>query len=122
VARDEPLARRYVRASAEGGFVDGMISMAVMLARGEGGPVDAAQARGWYRRAAETGSPHALRGLGAMLLVGEGGPADPVIGAAYLELAAKGGDELAPRLQQALADVIGAQDPAAVEAAKGRWI
>jgi len=120
--RDAALARRYVRASAEGEFVDGMISMAVMLALGQGGPVDAPQARQWYRRAAEMGSPHALRGLGGMLLVGEGGAADPVTGAAYLDLAAKAGDELAPRLQQSLSSLIRAQDPAAIEAAKSRWI
>lgn len=121
-AQNPVLARQYVHRSAEAGHIDGMISMAVMLALGQGGGVDAAASRRWYARAAEAGSAHALRGLGGMLLTGEGGPADPVTGAAYLELAAKAGDELAARLQQQLAAHIATLDPAAVEAAKGRWL
>lgn len=122
VAQNPALARQYVRRSAEDGYIDGMISMAVMLALGQGGEIDAAGARRWYARAAEEGSAHALRGLGMMLLIGEGGPSDPVTGAAYLDLAAKAGDELAPQLQQRLAGQIGTLNPAAVEAAKGRWL
>lgn len=122
VAQNPVVARQYVRQSAEGGHIDGMISMAVMLALGQGGAVDGAGSRRWYARAADAGSAHALRGLGMMLLIGEGGPADPVTGAAYLDLAAKAGDEFAPQLQQRLAAQIATLDPAAVEAAKGRWL
>jgi TPR repeat protein len=99
-----------------------MISMAVMLAVGQGTRVDAAEARQWYRRAAETGSAHALRGLAGMLLAGEGGRVDAVTGAAYLDLAAKAGDPNARQMQQIFAQLIAAQDQGAVEAAKAAWL
>ncbi|MDQ8028821.1 MAG: tetratricopeptide repeat protein [Brevundimonas sp.] len=122
VARDQVLARRYVAASAEAGYLDGMVSMAVMYALGEGGPPDAVQARRWYQRAAETGSAHAMRGVAGMLMTGEGGPVDEVTGVAYMDLAAKAGDANAIRMQQLFAARIAAQDRAAVEAVKSRWL
>ena len=53
-----------------------MISLAVMLAVGQGVAPDPAEARLWYARTAESGSAHALRALGMMILVGEGGASD----------------------------------------------
>ncbi|MFN7620729.1 MAG: tetratricopeptide repeat protein [bacterium] len=122
VTANPALAHAYVRASAEDGYTSGMISMAVMLAVGQGTRVDAAEARQWYRRAAEAGSAHALRGLAGMLLAGEGGRVDAVTGAAYLDLAAKAGDPNARQMQQIFAQLIAAQDQAAVEAAKAAWL
>ncbi|MEQ1810213.1 MAG: tetratricopeptide repeat protein [Terricaulis sp.] len=111
-AADPVRAYEWISRSSENGGVQGMLSRAVMLARGEGVAQDAAAARVWYQRAAESdsiGSAHALRGLGAMLIIGEGGPVDIPRGYAYLLLAEEGGDEMAPRLLQRFDSVVDAR-------------
>lgn len=95
-----PGAFDLIRQAAEGGYVDGMISLAVMLATGELTEPDPEEARYWYLQAAASGSAHAHRGLGVMLIAGEGGPADPALGYALIDLAIAGGDDLAPRVAE----------------------
>lgn len=98
---DPVRAYEWVARASNNGAVQGMLSRAVMLARGEGVAQDASAARQWYLQAAETGelgSAHALRSLGAMLIVGEGGPVDIARGYAFLLLAQEGGDEFATEL------------------------
>ncbi|MEQ8406076.1 MAG: hypothetical protein RKE49_13340 [Oceanicaulis sp.] len=92
---DPAEAWRYVAWSAEQGYLDALVSRAVMLATGEGVEQDAGEARQWYARAAARGSAHAARGLGAMLITGEGGPVDAARGYALVDLAAAGGDAYA---------------------------
>lgn len=121
--RDEAEAYRWVSRAAEGGFVDGMISRAVMLATGQGTALDAAGARLWYERAASAGSAHALRGLGAMIFNGEGAPADPVTGLALLEVARDGGDAIAAKLAAEIVKNANlASRRAEIEAAKSAWL
>ncbi|MGX1692248.1 tetratricopeptide repeat protein [Brevundimonas naejangsanensis] len=115
-------AYRYVRQAAEQNFESGMISLAVMLAVGQGVTPDPAQARLWYARAAENGSAHALRALGMMILVGEGGASDPVQGAAYVELAAEGGDANAAILLRQFAKPLSQLPRADIDAAKAKWV
>ncbi|AYG94436.1 sel1 repeat family protein [Brevundimonas naejangsanensis] len=119
---DVATAYRYVRQAAEQNFESGMISLAVMLARGQGVAPDAAEARLWYARAAEGGSAHALRGLGMMMLVGQGGASDPVKGAAYVELAAEGGDANAATLLRQFAEPLSQLPRADIDAAKAKWL
>ena len=99
---NEVEAYRFMILSSEAGYDNGMISRAVMLATGQGTPLDAAQARVWYEQAAQLGNAHALRGLGIMYLYGEGGEPDIAIGVALLQLAREGGDSIA---DQTLTDV-----------------
>lgn len=99
---NEVEAYRFMILSSEAGYDNGMISRAVMLATGQGTPLDAAQARVWYEQAARLGNAHALRGLGIMYLYGEGGEPDIAIGVALLQLAREGGDSIA---DQTLTDV-----------------
>jgi TPR repeat protein len=94
---DLPAAYHWAHRSAEGGYIDGMISTAVMLATAEGVEENDVEAREWYLRAADRGSAHALRGLGFMHLNGEGGAQDVPRGWAYISIAAERGDETAQR-------------------------
>lgn len=122
VAPDAQRGVERVRAAAEAGSVEGMVSTAVFLATGEGGvQVDAAAARSWYDKAARLGSAHALRGLGAMWTVGEGGPVDAARGQAYLELAQEGGDGVAAELLRSLSRRLTA-DREAIDAIKAEWL
>ncbi|BDW98392.1 tetratricopeptide repeat protein [Maricaulis maris] len=91
-------ALRWVNVAAIAGLDDGLISLAVMHAIGQGTPVDGPRARALYADVAMRGNAHALRALGAMLIFGEGGPAEPARGVALLELAADAGDQLARRI------------------------
>lgn len=86
-------AWRWVKASADQGYINGMTSAAVMLAIGQGVAEDDVQARAWYEKAARAGSTHAMGSLAMMVMTGEGGPADDVLGQAYLELALAAGGE-----------------------------
>lgn len=90
---DEVEAFRLIQLSADTGYDDGMISLAVMYAVGQGTEIRPELSRIWYEQAASMGNAHALRGLGMMLITGEGGSVDPVRGQALLELAVHGGDE-----------------------------
>ncbi len=119
---DLATAYRYVRQSAEQNFESGMISLAVMLAMGQGVTPDPAEARLLYARTAESGSAHALRALGMMILVGEGGASDPVKGAAYVELAAEGGDANAATLLRQFAEPLSQLPRTDIDAAKAKWV
>mgnify|MGYP001809944879 CR=1 FL=1 len=121
VARDEAQAWTWVKASAEGGHSEGMVSAAVMLATGQGVAEDDVAARGWYRKAAEGGSAHALRSLGGMVLTGEGGPAEKVRGLAYIELAHDGGDELAGKILGRVNITLTTEELREAQAIKAEW-
>ncbi|HYE45208.1 MAG TPA: tetratricopeptide repeat protein [Caulobacter sp.] len=121
VDRDEAAAWTWVERSARGGFSNGMISAAVMLATGQGVAEDDVAAREWYRKAAEQGSAHALRSLGMMMLTGEGGAVDPLRGYAYVEMASEGGDEHAGRLLQRMPPALSEDDRRSAEAIKVEW-
>jgi len=115
-------AYAWVLRSAEGGWVQGMISTAVMLATGEGVNQDTGAAAGWYAKAATEGSAHAMRGLGAMHFFEElGRDSDPNLGLALLELSAEGGDEMAPSLLDAAAGERRRVDRDEVERLKAEW-
>lgn len=88
-------AYAWVRRSAEGGWIDGMISTAVMLATGDGVARDPIAAAAWYTKAATRGSAHAMRGLGAMHYFRELSDGDKALGLALIELGAERGDESA---------------------------
>lgn len=109
VGKDLKEAYRWTSRSADNGFVDGMISKAVMLATGEGVEEDDESARATYQRAADQKvreSAHALRGLGGMLITGEGGPADLPRGFGYLMLAHATGDGMAKGLLERFATLL----------------
>jgi TPR repeat protein len=86
-------AWRWVKASADQGYIFGMNSAGVMLAIGQGVAEDDAQARVWYEKAARAGSTHGMGSLAMMLMTGEGGAVDEVTGQAYLELAMEAGGD-----------------------------
>jgi TPR repeat protein len=114
-------AYSWVRRSAEGGWVDGMISTAVMLATGEGTDRDAEEAAYWYREAAILGSAHAMRGLGAMHYNGELDMSDRTLGLALLELGAEGGDEIALSILDSIQSQIQDLERSEVDRAKADW-
>ena len=92
VEADEARAFELVTLSSELGFEQGMISLAVMHALGQGTEMRADIARTLYGAVAMRGNAHAMRSLGMMLLMGEGGGGDPALGYALLELASEAGD------------------------------
>lgn len=55
--RDGAAARESARHAAEIGSADAALDLALALATGVGGPVDAARTRTWYERAAPGGRP-----------------------------------------------------------------
>ena len=112
----------WVRRSAEGGWTDGMISTAVMLATGDGTQQDADEAAYWYTEAATRGSAHAMRGLGAMHYFGELDMSDPTLGLALLELGAEGGDEIALSILDSIQDQIRNFDRPQVDRVKAEWM
>ncbi|MDX1561904.1 MAG: tetratricopeptide repeat protein [Gammaproteobacteria bacterium] len=114
-------AYRWVRQSAEAGWIDGMISTAVMLATGDGTGQDVNEAAYWYTEAALQGSAHAMRGLGAMLYNGELGERDPLLGLALLELGAQGGDEFAGVILDSINEQTRGVDRGEIERAKAEW-
>lgn len=91
VPADEQAAFGWVTRAAEAGDQQGMISLAVMYALGQGTEVSPAEAANWYVLAIRNGgehTAHAMRGLGAMHLKQElGDDSDQVFGYAMLELA-----------------------------------
>jgi TPR repeat protein len=115
-------AYSWVRRSAEGGSVDGMISTAVMLATGDGTDRDAEEAGYWYMQAATLGSAHAMRGLGAMHYNGELDMSDRTLGLALIELGAEGGDEIALSILDSIQDQIRNIERSEVDRAKADWI
>ncbi|MGW8370257.1 MAG: tetratricopeptide repeat protein [Gammaproteobacteria bacterium] len=115
-------AYTWVRRSAEGGWVDGMISTAVMLATGDGTERDADEAAYWYTEAVLLGSAHAMRGLGAMHLNGELEMSDPTLGLALLELGAEGGDEMALAILDSIRDQTRNFERADVDRIKADWL
>jgi TPR repeat protein len=121
VDRDQQAAWTWVKRSAEGGFLNGQISAAVMLATGEGVAEDDVAAREWYRKASEHPSAHALRGLGVMMLTGEGGPVELLRGYAYLEMAREGGDRNAGLILDRVGAQLSADDRRTVDAIKADW-
>jgi TPR repeat protein len=71
-----------------------------MYYKGNGAPVDYAQAREWYLKAAEQGSPNAQFALAEMCYQGEGGPVDKIQAKEwYSKSAQQGHDEAKERLK-----------------------
>lgn len=115
-------AYAWVRRSAEGGHIQGMLSTAVMLATGDGVEKDPDDAASWYMQAAIEGSAHAMRGLGAMHYFDElGRESDRNLGRALLELGAEGGDETAKQILDSIEGDGGRIDREAVERFKAEW-
>jgi TPR repeat protein len=105
---DAAKAVEWFKQSAESGSTQGMTSLAVMYATGDGVKQDWERARELYEEAAEGGEAHALLNLSGMYLRGEGVETDPVHGFVLLSQAASGGDEqaqnLLPLVQKELTD------------------
>jgi hypothetical protein len=69
-ARRYEEARRAFRAASEGGRIEAMPALAVMLRLGEGGPKDTVEALRWLRLAAEKGDSRAMHHLGLLSAAG----------------------------------------------------
>ena len=91
--KTEPFwAVQNVRKAAEGGHVNAMVQLALMLRAGDGCEVPKpAQAREWFRRAAEAGNQYGQEVYAQFLLRGEGGPKDEQAGGVWLEKAKAAG-------------------------------
>ncbi len=120
--RDETAAYQWIRRAAEAGDPRGEISVAVMLAVGQGVDENDAEARDWYARGVARNLAPPLRGLGIMLYTGEGGPVDRARGWAYLKLAADAGEANAKRLIDERVGDLSAPDRERGEAIVADWI
>jgi TPR repeat protein len=72
-------------------------NLAVMLAKGQGGPADVEGAFLWFRRAAEQSLPEAEIALAECYRLGRGTAIDPVVAREWYERAARHGSEPAAR-------------------------
>lgn len=111
VEEDPVKAFEWMEKSAQAGDQSGMISLAVLYAKGQGTEQDLNQAATWYETAIRAQGPNraqALRGLGAMHLFElEDGVQQR--GYALLELASHEGDLVAQRLLSKVAGLDEAQ-------------
>ena len=105
VQKNEQTAYSWVKKSADQNYIDGLISLAVMTALGQGTQANPAAAFKIYETATTLGSPHALRGLGSMYCTGEAPKTDRNLCAAALILAYQGGDDPAGDLLTRFFDV-----------------
>ena len=72
VEKSEKNAFDWVRKSAEHNYLDGITSLAVMYALGQGTEIDYQKSYTYYDRAATHGSAHAIRSMAAMHCDGNG--------------------------------------------------
>ena len=111
VEKNEGTAFKWVSLAAESGEVEGLISVAVMHALGQGTEVSRDKAAASYEaaiHAAPRGSAkqgHALRGLGSMHAFGELEDGNGLFGYTMLVLAEEFGDDQAPLLLQRFDDL-----------------
>jgi TPR repeat protein len=102
VPKDEKKAFLWISKSADAGFQNGLVSLGVMLATGQGTEVDHLSAGEAYRKAALMDGDikaHAMRALGCMILNGELADMEaPLFGYALLVVASEGGDTVASTL------------------------
>jgi TPR repeat protein len=70
--RDYARARRWYMLAGEQGHAGAMNNLAVLMARGLGGPMDARGAVGWYKRASRRGDADAAYNLGSCYEMGSG--------------------------------------------------
>jgi len=117
VPKNERTAYYWVKKSADQGYVDGLISFAVMNAIGQGTTVNKMAAFQAYEKAASFGSAHALRGLGAMYCSGEAPKTDRDLCAAALILAYEMEDDFSANL---LTQFFNVQDQAGFDALKNK--
>lgn len=88
---DFTTARRLYQGLAERGNKDAMLRMAVLCARGQGGPVDNAAAVKWFRAPAEAGNREAQFGMGLSYDRGSGVPQDYAEAVRWYQKAAQQG-------------------------------
>lgn len=108
VAKDDAVAFDWMHKSANAGDQNGMVSLAVLYATGQGTDKDTKSAATWYETALRTSGPNraqALRGIGALHLFEDMDGAIPQRGYAFLELATEAGDTVAPRLLTRVGDL-----------------
>ena len=92
------------RVAAEGGDRAAAFSLGLMYNLGIGVQQDYVEAVRWYRFAAERGLPRAQCNLGYMYGTGRGVPQDWLLAYAWYNLAAAGGEDLARRNRDRVAE------------------
>ncbi len=106
VEKNEETAFKWVNLAAENDEIDGLISLAVMYALGQGTDVSPVKAAAAYEAAITAAPPgsvkqgHALRGLGSMHAFEELEDPNHLFGYTLLVLANEYGDDQAPLLLQ----------------------
>ena len=108
VDKDLSQALGWFHRAADQGDVRAQYNLGLMLQNGEGvSPRDAEDALGrgvfWTRLAAEEGEPQAQRSLGLLYLTGKGVSQDVELGKLWIRVAAEQGDNIALKVQEALA-------------------
>lgn len=104
VPRDVARARASYEIAATGGNVRAMHNLGVLLASGNVGPADYAEAAQWFRKAADHGVRDSQFNLGVLYTRGFGVPVDPAAAYLWFSLAAARGDtEAATRRDQVAA-------------------
>lgn len=88
-------AREAFAGAALAGEARGMLYLAWMLDRGEGGPADPAEAVRWLGKAAEAGDPEGCHLFARALFTGDGGRLDPDAAMQWQLKAAEGGNVVA---------------------------
>ncbi|MEO0462772.1 MAG: tetratricopeptide repeat protein [Pseudomonadota bacterium] len=81
------------QAGADDGYLDCIVSLAVMQATGRGTPVDYEASMTNYMRAAQAGSEHGIQGVGILHALGQGVPRDMVEAMAWFSVAGFQGSE-----------------------------
>ena len=84
---DEALAAKWFLKSAEGGYIDGMTSIAVFYYHGRGVTQDYKKANEWFLKAANKGDALAMNDLGLAYMKGLGVKADSVKAAEWFQKA-----------------------------------
>jgi uncharacterized protein len=91
--RSEFDAARYLRESAEAGYVPAQTAYAYLLERGTGVTPSQSEALAWYKKAAAKNDPIAQWVVGRMYLHGEGTASDRQEAEKWLRRSAESGDE-----------------------------
>lgn len=85
---DEALAARWFLKSAEGGYIDGMTSIAIVYYHGRGVKQDYKKANEWFLKAATKGDALAMNDLGLVYMNGVGVTKDTMKAAEWFQKAA----------------------------------
>ena len=86
--KDPEMALYWYRQSAEQGYTDAQLALAILFANGQGVKVDLAQAHTWFHKAAEAGNSNAQFNLGTYMAHGIGTAKDLPSAAFWLSRAA----------------------------------